>query len=51
MSTIKEAGRNYSPSVFLTLSILLEKSGVNSFLNYPFAAKRNFEYLRNHYKL
>jgi len=41
MSTIKQAGRNYNPSLFLTFSILLEKSVVSSFLNYSFAA-RNF---------
>jgi hypothetical protein len=40
MSTIKQAGRNYSPSVFLTVSSLLEKSGVSSFLNQPFAVKK-----------
>ena len=39
MSTIKQDGRNCNPSVFLTFSSLLERSGVSRFFKYPFAVK------------
>jgi hypothetical protein len=37
MSTIKQARSNCNRSVFLTSSSLVVRSGVNIFLNYPFA--------------